>query len=102
MTANADHQNTSDLVKERIVTDLCQLGNDATVSCFYVILKYTNAGRELQKEALADADSLQQDSRTPFVLILIVESRVGQDRRVSLYDPKFYSTTLKKQVTIFT
>ena len=102
--SSADHQNTSDLVIECNVTDLCWPGNDVTVSCSSVILKYANAGRGLrrnamQKEALADADSPLQNSRRSSILIQRVESRVGQDRRVSFYDLTFYSATSKKQVT---
>lgn len=102
--SNADSQNKSDLVIERNVADLCWFEKDVTVLCPSVILKYTNAGRELQRnaiqnEALADADSLLQNIRRPFCLIQIVENRPGQDRRVSVYDPKLYSATFKKQVT---
>lgn len=103
MILDADHENTTDLIMERYVTDPCSSGNDVTVSCS-AILKYANAGRErqrtaMQKEAFVDAASLQNFFRRSFILMLIIESRVGEDR---LYDPKIYSATMKEQVTTFT
>jgi len=104
VTSNADHENTTDLIMERSVTDLCCPGNDVTVSCSSAILKYANAGRErprtaVQKEALVNSAILQQKFRRSFFSMLIIESRVGQDR---LYNPRIFSATFKEQVINFT
>lgn len=104
MISKADLENMADLIKERYVTDLCYHGNDVTLLYSSAILKYVLAGPERQRaamkeEAFVRAVSFQRKISRSFFLMLIIESRVGRDRR---YDSKIHSATSEKQVTTFT